>query len=59
MNEFLKFGGDSGDHVWRRFLPIETTNVIPFEKMDKELVKHMLEEKIISSLKHYKQQEKL
>lgn len=45
MNEFLKFGGDSGDHVWERFLPIETTNVIPFEKRDKELVKHMLEEK--------------
>ncbi len=45
MNEFLKFGGDDGDHVWERFIPIETTNIIPPEKRDKNLVKHMLEEK--------------
>lgn len=45
MNEFLKFGGDAGDHVWERFVPIETINVIPKEKQDKDLVKHILEDK--------------
>lgn len=45
MNEFIKFGGDSADHVWERFIPIETTNVISPEKRDKKLVQHMLEEK--------------
>lgn len=44
MNEFLKFGGDDGTHVWERFLPIETVNVIPEEKRDKFLVEHMLQE---------------
>ncbi len=57
MNEFIKFGGDSGDHVWERFIPIETTNIIPPEKRDKNLVKHMLEEKeyiISKALKMFK-----
>lgn len=57
MNEFIKFGGDSGDHVWERFIPIETTNVIPPEKRDKNLVQHMLEEKeyiISKALKMFK-----
>lgn len=44
MNEFIKFGGDDGTHVWERFIPIETVNVIPEEKRDKLLVEHMLEE---------------
>ena len=45
MNQFMKFGGDAGPHVWDRFVIVETPNAIPPEKRDKDLLKHLLEEK--------------
>lgn len=44
-NALPKFGGDKEDWVYNRILIIECNNVIPVDKQDKDLVKHLLEEK--------------
>ena len=44
-NALPKFGGDKEDWVYNRILIIECNNVIPVEKQDRNLVKHLLEEK--------------
>ena len=44
-NTLPKFSGDRGDWVYDRIITIECNNVIPEENQDKELVKHLLEEK--------------
>lgn len=44
-NELPKFGGDRGDWVYDRIVIIESKNVITEEDQDKQLDKHLLEEK--------------
>ena len=44
-NELPKFSGDKGDWVYNRIIVIKCTNVIPENKQDKALVKHLLDEK--------------
>ena len=44
-NTLPKFSGDRGDWVYNRIIVIECTNIIDESKQDKQLVKHLLEEK--------------
>lgn len=44
-NKLAKFGGDKGDWVYNRVIIIKCDNVVPEEKRDRQLVKHLLEEK--------------
>lgn len=45
MNALPKFGGDNGEWVYRRIMPVECRNVIPAEKQDKELLDRMYAER--------------
>ena len=44
-NRLPRFGGDKGEHVYNRILPICINNVIPPEKQDPTLLEKMLKEK--------------
>lgn len=43
-NELPKFGGDTGAHVYERFVVIKCNNVIPQDKRDPEIVDKMADE---------------
>lgn len=45
MNEMPLFGGDKGDHVYDRILPIICSNSIPPEQQDKELTSKLWAER--------------
>lgn len=44
-NQKPKFGGDKGEHVYSRFVPVECNNVIPPEKQDRYLIDKMYNER--------------
>ncbi len=46
-NDLPKFGGDTGKHVYERFIIVDCNNVIPEEKRDPYLLEKMLTEKDI------------
>jgi len=46
-NKLPKFGGDTGKHVYDRFIIVNCNNVIPVEKRDSEILQKMLAEKDI------------
>ena len=43
-NQMPMFGGDKGDHVYNRMIPVPCHNVIPPEKQDRYLLEKMKEE---------------
>lgn len=45
MNELPKFGGDHGDHVYKRIVPIYCGNVIPEQEKDPMLVEKLYSER--------------
>lgn len=45
MNCLPKFGGDNGEWVYRRIMPVECKNEIPAEKQDKQLLDKMYGER--------------
>lgn len=45
MNELPRFGGDDGQWVYDRILPVRCVNVIPADKQDKTLLDKMLAER--------------
>ena len=45
MNQLPRFGGDDGEWVYNRIMPVHCTNVIPLEKQDKQLQDKMFEER--------------
>lgn len=42
MNKLPKFGGDKGDWVYERIIPLQCNNVVPEDKRDSKLVDKML-----------------
>ncbi len=45
MNDLPKFGGDHGDHVYQRIVPIRCDHVIPEQEKDAMLVEKMFAER--------------
>ena len=45
MNRFPKFGGDNGDWVYDRIIPVECNNVIPPGKQDRQLQEKLYAER--------------
>ncbi len=45
MNSLPSFGGDQGEWVYDRIMPVECSNVIPKEKQDKYILDKMYEER--------------
>ncbi len=44
MNRLPMFGGDDGNHVYERIIPVRCKNVIPKENQDKMLISKLLSE---------------
>lgn len=44
MNQLPRFGGDNGEWVYDRIMVLESKNVIPKDKQDKELLDKLYEE---------------
>lgn len=44
-NDLPKFGGDKGEHVYKRMVIIPCDNVIPEEKQDRQLIKKLYAER--------------
>ena len=50
-NDLPKFGGDTGAHVYDRFVIVRCNNIIPIEKRDPNLLEKMLQEKdVVASI---------
>jgi len=45
MNKLIKFGGDNGQWVYNRIIPIRCTNVIPEANQDKQLLDKLYSER--------------
>ena len=45
MNQLPRFGGDNGEWVYDRIMVLESKNVIPKDKQDKELLDKLYEER--------------
>ncbi len=45
MNRFPKFGGDNGQWVYDRIIPVKCENVIPKDKQDKKLLEKLYSER--------------
>lgn len=46
MNRLPRFGGDNGDWVYNRFIPVECSYVVPEEKRDRRLLDKMKQEAV-------------
>lgn len=45
MNDLPRFGGDRGEHVYKRIIIVRCNNVVPIEKQDKHLCDKMYKER--------------